>query len=123
MKVVGEMGDRREALAQIEALEPGVATLDCRLPGLEGTEVAAGFVVKEEAPEIIVEAARARRWRWCAPWPGTTAAASPCAAARERAPPSRCACRWHRLRWDACLACVTRLLHRVTGWLQVCHTV
>ncbi|MBI4758948.1 MAG: response regulator transcription factor, partial [Chloroflexi bacterium] len=39
--VVGEMGDGREALAQIEALRPEVIVLDCQLPGMEGTAVAA----------------------------------------------------------------------------------
>ncbi len=39
--VVGEAESGDEALAQIEALLPDVAVLDCQLPGLEGAAVAA----------------------------------------------------------------------------------
>ncbi len=39
--VVDETGDGQEALAQIEALRPEVAVLDCELPGMAGAEVAA----------------------------------------------------------------------------------
>lgn len=38
--VVGEASSGEEALQLIEALQPDVAILDCRLPRLEGTEVA-----------------------------------------------------------------------------------
>ena len=89
--VVGETGDGCEALAQIEALHPEVAVLDCELPGMAGAEVAAeiqrqglltrvialsayddtrylyrmwvagawGYVLKSEAPGVIVAAVRA----------------------------------------------------------------
>jgi len=89
--VVGETGDGREALAQIEALRPEVAVLDCQLPGMEGAAVAAeiqrrglptrvlafsayadehyvrgmiearavGYLLKDEAPAVIVAAVRA----------------------------------------------------------------
>ena len=89
--VVGETGDGCEALAQIEALRPEVAVLDCELPGMAGAEVAAeirrqglptrvialsayddthylyrmwvagalGYVLKSEAPGVIVAAVRA----------------------------------------------------------------
>jgi DNA-binding NarL/FixJ family response regulator len=89
--VVGEAGDGREALKQIVALEPAVAVIDCRLPALSGSEVAAelqrreiatrtlalsayredayvrgmidagavGYLLKEEAPDVIVAAVRA----------------------------------------------------------------
>jgi len=40
VEVVGEAGDGVETLAMIEALQPDVAVLDCRLPGMEGTEIA-----------------------------------------------------------------------------------
>jgi len=40
VEVVGEAEDGEKALALIEALVPDVAVLDCRLPGIEGTEVA-----------------------------------------------------------------------------------
>jgi DNA-binding NarL/FixJ family response regulator len=39
--VVGEVSDGREALAQIESLQPVVAVIDCQLPGLSGPEIAA----------------------------------------------------------------------------------
>jgi DNA-binding NarL/FixJ family response regulator len=38
--VVGEARDGGEALRLVEELQPDVAILDCRLPGLDGTEVA-----------------------------------------------------------------------------------
>ena len=38
--VVGEAGDGEEALRLVEELRPDVALLDCRLPGMEGAQVA-----------------------------------------------------------------------------------
>jgi DNA-binding NarL/FixJ family response regulator len=38
--VVGEAGDGEEALRLVEELRPDMALLDCRLPGLEGVQVA-----------------------------------------------------------------------------------
>ena len=40
LAVVREAEDGEEALAQIEALQPDVAVLDCQLPGMGGTQVA-----------------------------------------------------------------------------------
>ncbi len=40
IEVVAEAESREEALAKILALQPDVAVLDCRLPGLSGPEVA-----------------------------------------------------------------------------------
>ncbi len=91
IRVVGESGDGKDALAQIEMLRPDVAVIDCQLPTLVGVQVAAeikergiptrvlalssyaeeryvrgmleadavGYLLKEEAPERIVEAVRA----------------------------------------------------------------
>lgn len=91
VEVVAEAGDGREALEMIEALRPDVAVLDCQLPEMEGTEVAAeirrrglqtrvlalsayrderyvrgmlaagavGYLLKEEAPRVIVAAVQA----------------------------------------------------------------
>jgi two-component system, NarL family, nitrate/nitrite response regulator NarL len=39
LELVGEAADGREALAQIERLDPKVAVLDIRMPGLDGTQV------------------------------------------------------------------------------------
>ena len=41
IQVVAEAGTGEEALAQIQALLPDVAVLDCQLPGMSGMEVAA----------------------------------------------------------------------------------
>ncbi len=38
--VTGEVGEGKEAIAQIEAQRPDVVVLDCQLPGMEGAEVA-----------------------------------------------------------------------------------
>jgi DNA-binding NarL/FixJ family response regulator len=91
MRVVGESGDGRDALAQIEMSRPDVAVIDCQLPTLDGVQLAAeikrrgigtrvlalssfaderyvrgmleadavGYLLKEEAPERIIEAVRA----------------------------------------------------------------
>jgi two-component system nitrate/nitrite response regulator NarL len=39
LELIGEAADGREALAQIEQLDPKVAVLDIRMPGLDGTQV------------------------------------------------------------------------------------
>jgi two-component system, NarL family, nitrate/nitrite response regulator NarL len=39
LELAGEAADGREALEQIERLAPGVAVLDIRMPGLDGTQV------------------------------------------------------------------------------------
>jgi DNA-binding NarL/FixJ family response regulator len=41
--VVAEAGEGKDALAHIESLRPDVVLLDCQLPGMEGTEVAAAI--------------------------------------------------------------------------------
>ncbi|MDA8186681.1 MAG: response regulator transcription factor [Dehalococcoidales bacterium] len=101
VEVVGEAGDGRDALERIEALRPDVVVLDCQLPKMAGTEVAAeirrrrlatqvlalsaykdegyvrgmikagavGYLLKEEAPRVIVAAvqAAARGNGWFSP--------------------------------------------------------
>src|SRR2546423_14688400 len=39
LELLGEASDGREALPQIKTLEPDVAVLDVRMPGLDGMEV------------------------------------------------------------------------------------
>jgi two-component system nitrate/nitrite response regulator NarL len=41
IELVGEAGDGREAVEEIKRLEPDVAVLDIRMPGLDGTQVLA----------------------------------------------------------------------------------
>jgi len=53
VKVVSEVGDGPEALAQIEAMEPEVAVLDCRLPGMAGAEVAAEIRRRGLPPRVL----------------------------------------------------------------------
>jgi DNA-binding NarL/FixJ family response regulator len=53
IEVVGEAGRGEEALRLIEELLPDVALLDCRLPGLEGWQVAAR-VREERLPTRVV---------------------------------------------------------------------
>lgn len=91
VRVIGESGDGKDALAQIEMLHPEIVVLDCQLPTFDGVQVAAeikkrsiptrvlalssfaeeryvrgmleadavGYLMKDEAPERIVEAVRA----------------------------------------------------------------
>src|SRR3954465_2928632 len=40
LEIVGEAGDGRDALEEIRRLEPAVALLDVKMPGLDGTQVA-----------------------------------------------------------------------------------
>ncbi len=109
IKVVGEAGDGKQALAEIEKLRPDVVILDCELPGLDGASVAhairqrgwstrvlalsahsderhvrgmidagaAGYLLKEEAPGVIVAAvqAAAKGESWFSPAVATQVAA------------------------------------------------
>ncbi len=126
IRVVGETGDGKQALAQIEALHPEVVVLDCELPGMDGAAVAAemrkrglatrvlalsahaderyvrgmidagavGYLLKEEAPGIIVAAVRAaaKGEGWFSPavatrvaaWARGDQSASPIAHLQER---------------------------------------
>ena len=43
LELIGEAEDGREALKQIKRLEPDVAVLDIRMPGLDGTQVLAAL--------------------------------------------------------------------------------
>ena len=50
LALVGEASDGPEALAMIEELEPDVAVLDHRMPGLTGAEVCERLQAREDRP-------------------------------------------------------------------------
>jgi len=50
LRLVAEAQDGREALELIDALEPDVAVLDHRMPGLTGVEVCAALAAREDPP-------------------------------------------------------------------------
>jgi two-component system, NarL family, nitrate/nitrite response regulator NarL len=53
LELVGEAGDGREALDQIKELEPDVAVLDIRMPGLDGTQVLAAIRRDSTATQVL----------------------------------------------------------------------
>jgi two-component system, NarL family, nitrate/nitrite response regulator NarL len=53
LELVGEASDGREALPEIKKLEPDVAVLDVRMPGLDGMEVL-NAIKREELPTRVV---------------------------------------------------------------------
>jgi len=50
LALVGEAADGTEALALIDALEPDVAVLDHRMPGMSGAEVCEALQAREDRP-------------------------------------------------------------------------
>jgi two-component system, NarL family, nitrate/nitrite response regulator NarL len=53
LELVGEAGDGREALDQIKELEPDVAVLDIRMPGLDGTQVLAAIRRDADTTQVL----------------------------------------------------------------------
>lgn len=53
LELIGEAADGREALERIKALEPDVAVLDIRMPGLEGTQVLSALRRDGHATEVL----------------------------------------------------------------------
>jgi two-component system, NarL family, nitrate/nitrite response regulator NarL len=53
LELVGEAGDGRVALEQIIQLEPDVAVLDIRMPGLEGTQVLTALKREGATTEVL----------------------------------------------------------------------
>ena len=53
LELVGEAGDGREALERIKELDPDVAVLDIRMPGLEGTQVLSALKREGRATEVL----------------------------------------------------------------------
>jgi two-component system, NarL family, nitrate/nitrite response regulator NarL len=58
-EVVGESGDGREALDEIRRLEPAVALLDVKMPGLDGTQVAHALKRDNVATRVVLISAHA----------------------------------------------------------------
>jgi DNA-binding NarL/FixJ family response regulator len=54
VEVVGEAGDGRDAVAQVEAKAPEIALLDIAMPGLNGLEAAAKIVQDHPGTRVIL---------------------------------------------------------------------
>lgn len=54
LELVGECGDGRVAIAQVEELEPDVLLLDMRLPSLNGTQVITALADARSATRVLV---------------------------------------------------------------------
>jgi two-component system nitrate/nitrite response regulator NarL len=87
LALVGEAADGEEALALIEALEPDVAVLDHRMPGLSGAEVCEALQAREDRPAtalLMLSAFEDGELVW-----GAVSSARPATSARApRRPPS-----------------------------------
>lgn len=59
IEVVAETGNGKDALAQLETLRPDVVVLDCELPGMEGTAVAAQVRRRELPTRVLALSAHA----------------------------------------------------------------
>ena len=54
MEVVGEAGDAKEALAQVESLSPEVILMDIKMPGVDGIELTRQIKEKLPSSNIIM---------------------------------------------------------------------
>ena len=54
LKVVGEAGDAKEALAQVESLAPEVILMDVKMPGVDGIELTRQVKEKQPSCNIIM---------------------------------------------------------------------
>jgi len=54
MEVVGEAGDAKEALTQVDSLSPEVILLDIKMPGMDGIELTRQLKEKQPACNIIM---------------------------------------------------------------------
>jgi len=54
MKVVGEAGDAKEALTQVESLSPEIILMDIKMPGVDGIELTRQIKEKQPSCNIIM---------------------------------------------------------------------
>jgi len=54
MEVVGEAGDAKEALTQVESLSPEVILMDIKMPGIDGVELTRQLKEKQPSCNIIM---------------------------------------------------------------------
>ena len=54
MEVVGEAGDAKEALTQVELLSPEVILMDIKMPGIDGVELTRQLKEKQPSCNIIM---------------------------------------------------------------------
>ena len=54
LRVVGEVGDAKEALTQVEALSPDVILMDIKMPGVDGIELTRQVKEKHPSCNIIM---------------------------------------------------------------------
>jgi len=54
MKVVGEAGDAKEALTQVESLSPEVILMDIKMPGMDGIELTRQLTQKQPSCNVLM---------------------------------------------------------------------
>ncbi len=54
VRVVGEAEEGKEALNQIDNLQPDVVILDISMPGMNGFEVLSAITLQEEPPRVVM---------------------------------------------------------------------
>jgi len=54
VEVVGEAGDAKEALAQVESLSPEIVLMDIKMPGVDGIELTRQLKAKHPACNVIM---------------------------------------------------------------------
>lgn len=54
VRVVGEAEEGKEALSQVDDLQPDVVILDISMPGMNGFEVLSALSVRDEPPHVVM---------------------------------------------------------------------